>query len=220
MEQRKSFVFYTSFAEAIEDIHDPKTELNLYKAIVKYGSTGEMPEDMNGVERAFMKLIQPVMDANQRRYENGTKGGRPKTSEEPTNNLEKTEEKPRKNQSKTKAKPKLQKAKPYEDGDADADVNGDVKEDNNPVVLFPHGMFMNVMLSTEDYAKLTDTYGVPTTDRYIDDLSIYIKDHGNKYKNHYLTVLSWMRRKNEPEKKKGQSDLLSWATKLMEETSA
>ena len=70
-----------ALAEALNSIGDPTIELNLYRAIVEYGLNGTRP-NLSGVESAIFTLITPQIDANQRRYENGKKGGRPKKGEE------------------------------------------------------------------------------------------------------------------------------------------
>lgn len=73
---RESFVFYISYYEAISEL-DEKTQIQLFKAICKYALYGELPE-LSGVEKAIFALIKPTVDANEQRYINGKKGGRPK----------------------------------------------------------------------------------------------------------------------------------------------
>ena len=73
---KESFIFYRSFYEAIEDLPE-KEQLKLYKAIIKYGLEDEESE-LTGVSKTIFKLIKPQVKANNARYENGKKGGRPK----------------------------------------------------------------------------------------------------------------------------------------------
>lgn len=101
--KRDSFVFYTSFSDAISEL-EPMQQLAVYNAIVQYASTGVMPE-LSGVPKAIMTLIKPQIDANTRRYENGSLGGRP--AKEEKENRRKTESKPNKNQNETKRKPNV-----------------------------------------------------------------------------------------------------------------
>lgn len=101
--KRDSFVFYTSFSDAISEL-EPMQQLAVYQAIVQYASTGVMPE-LSGVPKAIMTLIKPQIDANTRRYENGSLGGRP--AKEGKENRRKTESKPNKNQSEIKLKPNV-----------------------------------------------------------------------------------------------------------------
>ena len=79
-------------------------QLAVYNAIVQYASTGVMPE-LSGVPKAIMTLIKPQIDANTRRYENGSLGGRP--AKEGKENRRKTESKPNKNQNETELKPNV-----------------------------------------------------------------------------------------------------------------
>lgn len=101
--KRDSFVFYTSFSDAISEL-EPMQQLAVYQAIVQYASTGVMPE-LSGVPKAIMTLIKPQIDANTRRYENGSLGGRP--AKEGKENRRKTESKPNKNQNETELKPNV-----------------------------------------------------------------------------------------------------------------
>lgn len=72
-----SFVFYSSFYEALQEIEDPETRLAVYDAIAGYALTGKEPE-LKGMQAAMFRLIRPQIDANNRRREYGMKGGRPK----------------------------------------------------------------------------------------------------------------------------------------------
>lgn len=101
--KRDSFVFYTSFSDAISEL-EPMQQLAIYQAIVQYASTGVMPE-LSGGPKAIMTLIKPQIDANTRRYENGSLGGRP--AKEGKENRRKTESKPNKNQNETNRKPNV-----------------------------------------------------------------------------------------------------------------
>lgn len=73
---RESFIFYRSFYEAMSDIND-KDKLKLYNAICKYALYGEETE-LTGISNTLFKLIKPQLEANNKRFEDGKKGGRPK----------------------------------------------------------------------------------------------------------------------------------------------
>lgn len=92
--ERQGFIFYKSFAEAIAELGDPETELQLFRAIVQYGLTGTAPQ-LTGAASACFKLIRPQLDANQKRWENGIKGGRPKTKTKPNRNQNGTTAEPK-----------------------------------------------------------------------------------------------------------------------------
>ena len=97
---RDSVVFYRSFYEAVKDFA-PEDFKNSVCAIMEYGLNEKEPET-SGIEKAIYLLAKPQIDANNRRYQNGTKGGRPKTETEPNRN----QTEPNRNQTETKPKPK------------------------------------------------------------------------------------------------------------------
>ena len=100
--ERESFVFYSSFLKAIRAIKKRDIQAELALAIIEYGITGETTECGEVVSMA-MELIKPQIEANNKKYINGTKGaehgvkgGRPK-KEKPQDNPKVTPEKPLKN---------------------------------------------------------------------------------------------------------------------------
>lgn len=86
---RDSFIFYNSFLEAINEL-DEQTQLKVFQAITHYSLRDEIPE-LTGTAKAIFSLIKPQIDANNRKYEDGRKGGRPK--KEKTTGFEKDENK-------------------------------------------------------------------------------------------------------------------------------
>ncbi len=108
--ERDSFIFYRSYANALRQLSDKQFAV-VMKAIFDYALDGEMP-DMGVVESVIFELIRPQIDANNRRYENGKRGGRPKTETEADNNQSETTHKPNENQSITKVKPDETTPKP------------------------------------------------------------------------------------------------------------
>ena len=90
---RESVVFYRSFAEAIKAL--PKEEqLKALWAVINYGLDGVIPEE-HGVHTAIFLMAKPQIDANNKRYQNGTKGGRPVTKDKPNDNQDKTKAEPK-----------------------------------------------------------------------------------------------------------------------------
>lgn len=120
--ERKGFVFYTSFYEAItdKDVGLTKTEqLDLFIAISEYSLYGVIPE-LTGRSKAMWILIKPQLDANNNRYENGKKGGAPKgnsnakkttkNNQKTTKNNQKQPKEKEKEKDKDKEKGKIQPA--------------------------------------------------------------------------------------------------------------
>ena len=58
-----------------------------------------------------------------------------------------------------------------------------------------YGEFSNVYLTKEEIKKLENMYGIYAPYKMIEELSAYIEDVWDKYNNHYLTILNWMKRK-------------------------
>lgn len=93
---RESVVFYRSFYEAIRRLPAEQFKASAL-AILEYGLDGKEPET-DGIERTVFCMAKPQIDANNRRYENGTKGGRPKTKDNQTetkDNLNETKPEPK-----------------------------------------------------------------------------------------------------------------------------
>lgn len=106
-------VIYRSFVDAISDL-PPDQFKACAMAIFGYGLDGREPEG-SGIEKTVFCMAKPQIDANNRRYENGCKGGRPKTK----NNQTETKT----NQNKTKVKPNQTNPEPN-----DNDNDNDIKE--------------------------------------------------------------------------------------------
>ena len=77
---RDSFVFYSSYADAITMIDDPASQMNVLKAIWAYAFREEEPEEgsLNKIETIIFSMARPTIEASKRNYENGLKGGRPR----------------------------------------------------------------------------------------------------------------------------------------------
>ncbi len=93
--QKDSFIVYRSFYDAIKPLSD-QDQLLLLKQIFEFG-LNQNEIDLEPLPKAMFALIKPQLEANHKRYENGTKGGRPKTKEKPKDNQKITKAKPNKN---------------------------------------------------------------------------------------------------------------------------
>ena len=67
LSHRKSFVFYRSFRDALNDLPDDM-QGRLYKAVADYALDGAEPNFSTGVESEVWKLIKPQLEANMKRY--------------------------------------------------------------------------------------------------------------------------------------------------------
>jgi len=95
--KRDSIVVYRSFYEAAKALGDQE-ELELYRAIFEFGLDHKNAE-MGPMAAAMFKLIQPQLEANYKKWQNGMRGGRPKQTE--------SEEEPNDNQKETKDEPNV-----------------------------------------------------------------------------------------------------------------
>lgn len=77
---RDSFVIFKNWAEAINTLPD-EYQLETYKALVEYGTTGTIPEDISAIAHAMLVSFKVGMENSICRYaasvENGKKGGNP-----------------------------------------------------------------------------------------------------------------------------------------------
>lgn len=105
---RESFTFHRSIYEAIRDLpRDVQGEI--YTAIMEYGLYGNETAQLKPIARSIFTLVKPLLHNDMTRYENGSKGGRPKkpnqnrteTESKPNNNLNITEQEPNDNQNET-----------------------------------------------------------------------------------------------------------------------
>lgn len=110
--KKDSIIFYRSFYESIKELQEDY-QLEIYNSIFEYSLNFNEPE-LEGISKAIFTLIKPQLDANNQRFVNGLKGGRPKkeqnqkeTKIKPKQNQKETEQKPKRNQSKTKPEPNV-----------------------------------------------------------------------------------------------------------------
>ena len=115
---RESIVFYRSFYEAIKEL--PAEEFrNAVVAIMEYG-LNDSEIDTSGVAKAILIMAKPQIDKNNKRYENGLRGGT-----KPKRNQNETNPEPNPNQTVTKAEPK--RTNPEPNDNVNDNVN-DIKE--------------------------------------------------------------------------------------------
>lgn len=155
-DERTSFVFYRSFFEAAQELDIAEKAL-LYDAIINYGLFNQQPDkricDKHII--AMFKLIQPQIDKNYERYENGKKGaeygklgGRP-----PKNNPTKTPKKPLNNPTKT---PNVNvNVNPNENEDLQLTNNTDInsKEDIPAGTVCTSGCNLPAGMTKEEYER-------------------------------------------------------------------
>lgn len=118
---RDSVVFYRSFYEAVRTL-PPDEFKESVQAILDYGLDGKPPDTQGTIAHTVFSLVKPQIDANNRRFESGKKGGR-----KPNPNQDVTKAEPNSNQTDTKPEPK-EKCK----GERRKE-----KKDNNKTIMSP-----------------------------------------------------------------------------------
>ena len=121
---RESFIFYKSYAEQLRKLPDEQFA-TIMKAIFDYTFAGE-EVTLGVIESVIFGLIKPQIDANNVRYENGKKGGRPKTETKAEQNQTGSKQKPNENQNITETKANESTLKPNEN--VNVNVNEKEKE--------------------------------------------------------------------------------------------
>lgn len=190
---RESFIFYRSFYEAMSDIND-KDKLKLYNAICKYALYGEETE-LTGISNTLFKLIKPQLEANNKRFEDGKKGGRPKNittgyedkittgyKKEKTTGFEKVETTGYENK-----KPNVN-VNDNDDVNENDNVNDNMQKKADKKIHFAEF----VTMTNDEYKKLEIAYGKEFTDQCITVLDNYKGANGKRYKSDYRAILNWV----------------------------
>ena len=178
---RDSFVFYRSFYDAIKTLPE-ESFCRLSMAIMKYAIEGEETE-LIGMEVNIFTLIKPQIDANNDRYSNGKRGGRPKTigyeTKEPMVKKEITIG--------------------YETKEPNDNVNDNVNDqtpkpknlkNEEPRHIF--GKEKNVLMTDTQRLSLVSEFGEEFTVACIETLSTAKAMKGYKYKRDDLAIRKWV----------------------------
>jgi len=168
---RDSVVFYKSFLDAIRNL--PEGEFKKATlAILDYGINDVEPK-LDGVAQVIFTLVKPQIDANNTRFANGKKGGRPRTKGYEKENQRFQDEEPKENVN--------------VNDNENANENENVKEKKHK-----YGEYEKVLLTDTEYTKLCEEFGDMKTGKAIKLLDEYIVEKGYKSKSHYLAMRRWV----------------------------
>lgn len=198
-EKKTSFVLPTDLLDDLEDFSDDEVG-KIFRAILIYTNETEEPEFDDRAMKVVFRHIKKYIDSANENYDkkvqanrvNGAKGGRPKkdAEENPKNPtvIEKTErfsEKPGKSHTETESDTDIESVSECEcETEPDGVSHTHTKS---------YGENKNVMLSDEEYERLTERMGGSKRSEYIEKLSDYMASTGKKYQSHYATICSWFR---------------------------
>lgn len=215
--ERESFVFYKSWLEAIKNL-PREMQGEVLTAIIEYGLYGETTESLKPITNAMLAMVIPQINANNRKFENGLKGGRPpkgnqdESNLKPNNNQNQTTKEPSQNQMETKVEPNVYDNVNVNDNKKES-ANADKKEnepngstlspkflsfqawikDNAPYCANPKNMNQ---ITEKELDRLMETY----TEKQIADVISQIenrKDKRKQYSSLYRTVLNWIKTENQ-----------------------
>ena len=212
-EKKTSFVLPTDLLDDLEDFSDDEVG-KIFRAILIYTNETEEPEFDDRAMKVVFRHIKKYIDSANENYDkkvqanrvNGAKGGRPKkdAEENPKNPtvIEKTErfsEKPSKSHTETESETDIETVSECEcETETDIESVPECGCETEPDgVAHTHtksyGENKNVMLSDEEYERLTERMGGSKRSEYIEKLSDYMASTGKKYQSHYATICSWFR---------------------------
>lgn len=196
---RDSFVFYRSFMEAAQSLSN-RERLKFYDSLVEFALNGEANE-ISGPAAGLLILIKPVLETNNRKYENGKKGAEfGALGGRPPKNPKETPKKPQGNPNKT----------PYVEEDVEEDVEDDVKEeeDGSAFVLADGSAYFPPVGKIQEYEK-----AFPGVDVHRELLRCMIKhnamDRRKNVTNIERYIVNWLINAQSDAKKKppGFSDI-------------
>lgn len=138
---KDSFVFYSSYAEAILAIDDSASQMKVMRALWDFAFKDIEPrrEDLNTIEYVIFSMAKPNITASIRNYENGKKGGAPmgnqnaRKQKQPINNPQTTPPTTNVNDNVNVTVTETEEVKDTVDDTVDVKVNAevDVKEKEN-----------------------------------------------------------------------------------------
>ena len=202
---RDSFIFYSSFLDCLDEL-EPEIELEVYRAITHYAIKEEIPE-LSGVAKAIFCLIKPQIDANNKRYEDGKKGGRPKNENKKTSGFENKKpvvlkndgnKKPNVNDNVNVNENVNANDNANENENANANANdkdigsGEPPHTSKKSTKHHYGEYKHVSLTDEEYKKLVQERGQAKTEAAITFLDEYLEMNGKSYKSCYLALRKWV----------------------------
>lgn len=191
---RDSFVFYRSFAESVKNL-PPEEYKKVMQSILDYALDGKEPEH-SGIEYTVFCLVKPQIDANNKRYENGKKGGRPQEQPKTKANQTVTKVKPSDNQTITKPKPNNNQTVTTNEPNVYVNVNDNVNAKKKDTSVSKEKASRFIPPSIEDIKAYCEEKGYKLDyDRFID----YYTSNGwmvgkNRMKDWRACVRNWARK--------------------------
>jgi len=179
---KNNFILYKDYKPHIDMLSDEQAG-KLFKAIFEYvdGRTKITLDPITNMAFSFIKNnlerdLVKYKNIVERNRNNGLKGGRPKNPNNPVALL----------------------GNPKEPKEADIGTGTVIDtEIDSDIVKVKKTLYLEfVKLTTDEHDKLITKYGSDVTNTFIERLNDYVGSTGKKYKSHYHTILSWIRKDN------------------------
>lgn len=178
---RGSFVFYRSFFEALKALNSEQ-QGKCYAALAAYALDGTVPDNSDPIVCMFFTMARAQIDANNQRYENGIKGGRPK-------NQTLTKQKPNINQNTQEQ----QQTKTEVKANVNVNDNVNVKEKDTLASIKKEKNTFTPPTIEQVNAYVTEKGLVVDAKKFIDyfEEGNWIDSEGKKVKNWKQKLITW-----------------------------
>jgi hypothetical protein len=171
-------------------------------AVLQYMFESVEPVGLNYWQQAIFEACRANIDISIENEKNGKKGGRPRKTpffedENPPFENSKTplfeDEKPGLKKSKTTRldKTRLDETRPDQTGQDETGQDETVEKASKPA-KHKHGEYQHVLLTEDEYQRLSDELGEEMLAQCIRKLDEYIEEKGYKAKSHYLSIKRWV----------------------------
>lgn len=192
-----SFVFYKSFYDAAA-VLQPEDRLAFYDALAEYAICGEDPEPATPVAKAMFLMAKPQVDANERRREDGKKGGRP-SKEKPMVSENAEIEKPMVSENAEKEKPMVSKNDESEKPNVNANANANANEEKKKGGRFTPPALSEIKAYCQE--RVRDGHPAVNPEKFLD----YYEANGwkvgrNPMKDWKAAVRNWEQREKDSQK--------------------
>jgi len=178
---RDSTIFYRSFYEAIKELPEAN-QLEIYNAIFEHSLNLKKP-NLTGLSKTIYTLIEPQIEANLKRYENGNK---PKKKQ----NESETEAKPKQDVSKSEANKNNNKNVNKNDNDNNNEKdNTSLKKKQTPKHLFSDSPYID----KHKFKEVLKDWNTDKLKYYYESLLTW-SNEGNKKVDWVATAKQWAAR--------------------------
>ena len=225
MEERKSFTFFRSYYDAMQNIDDPKVKADVFMAICAYALDGEVIP-LQGIAAALFSLVKPNLDVSAKKAKAGSVGGLNRPSDcasKSEANRKQTKGKTEASRKQTASKAEANDKQTASEGEGDigrgyippTPLTGSTPLPKEQKVKFAEF----VALTQKEHDSLVAKHGKPTTNELIQILDNYKGSTGKKYQSDYRAILSWVEDKWRESQTKGRKGVVYAASNVTVDTS-